>query len=334
MDRHVTSRSKCRNDASDPEKHLWPAAFALLSDRSVVGERYNMNTYQRFAVLVIGLTQIALNGCAERLNQFNTFAQAGTTYVTASQSVIQAAGTATVNTDSALLMKYRSDLDETQRRERVTKSDTLLKERLHVLQLISAHGKLLQQYFEALASLSDPKATNTVGTAAQGVYDSLAKISPELKNARMGGTSVSSFIPTVISPIVATFKAHALNEELKARASAIVNEIALQEAAFSAIAAELKTDAQVQQNLKETDSIDEFVAGASLPTDWAAQRLAILSAPPAVASADAASKAAAQLRSAFSALVENRPDSTGFTSLMNDVSNMLTITQSIQGAVE
>ena len=275
-----------------------------------------------------------LTGCAARLNQFNTFAQAGITYVTASQSVIQAAGTASVNTDSALLIKYRPELSEAQRRERVTQSDTLLKQRLNVLQLISAHGRLLQAYFQVLASLSDPKAPDSVGTAAQGVYNSLAKLSPSLKNVTIGGTTVSSFIPTVTAPIVAVFKAHALNEELKARSGAIANEIALQEGAFNAIEAELKTDAQEQQNLSETDSIAQFASTNPLPAEWASQRLTLLTTSPSVGAADAASKAAAHLRSTFTAIVENRLDSADFASLMSDISNMLTLTQSIEGALK
>lgn len=281
--------------------------------------------------LAIGIA-LALSGCAARLNQFHTFAQAGITYVTASQGVIQAAGTASVNTDSALLIKYRPDLSESQRRARVTQSDGLLKQRLNVLQLISAHGRLLQAYFQALASLSDTKAPNSVGTAAQGLYDKLATLSPALKNAAIGGTSVSNFIPKVTEPIVATFKAHALNEELHARSVAIANEVALEQAAFDAIDNELKTDAQEQQNLSETDNIAQYASSSPLPVGWASQRLAILSPAPSVAAADAASKAAAQLRNAFVAVVENRLDNADFTALMSDISNMLTLAKSIQSA--
>jgi len=289
----------------------------------------------RCGLLLLGLVLIdALAGCAARLNQFHTFAQAGVAYVAASQSVTQTAGAAAVNTDSALLTKYRPDLDQAQRRARVIQSNTLLKQRLHVLELINTHGKLLETYFEAVAALSDPKASNSVGTAAEGVYAALSKISPALKDAKMGATSVSSFIPIVTAPVVATFKAHALNQELKARSSAVVNELALQEAAFTAIEAELKTDIQEQQNFQETESIDQFVAAGPLPVGWANQRLTILSTPASVAAADAASKAAAQLRRTFTALVENRIDDAGFASLTSDISNMLTIAQGIQGALK
>lgn len=295
------------------------------------------NLLIRASGLGLGMLLVAaglIGGCAARLNQFNTFAQAGSMYVTASQSVIQASGTAAVNADSALLIKVRPDLDPTQRRKRISDSNNLLKQRLQVLDLISAHGKLLRAYFDALAALADPKAPNSVGSSAKGVYDSLAKMSPTLKNAKMGDTSVSSFIPTVTAPIVATFKAHALNEELKARAPAISNELALQEAAFSAIEAELRTDMTEQQNLLEVDSVDQFVSSAPLPSQWPDQRLVALSTPPPVASADAAAKAAAHLRSTFKALVENQIDNAGFESLTSDISNMLTIAQTVQTAMK
>jgi hypothetical protein len=287
----------------------------------------------RSARLTVALLTISsfLTGCAtRRLTQFNTFAQAGITYTAASQTVVTDAGNAVVNTDSALLIKFRPDLSEAQRRTRVTQSDELLKQRLSVLQLISAHGRVLQAYFTALAALSNPKATNSVGTAAQGVYDSFAKISPALAGAKIGSTSVSSFIPQVTAPIVAMFKAQALDKELHARSKSIADELALQEAAFSAIASEFKTDAQVLQNIHETENIDQFAAAAALPSDWAAARLPLLSTPVTVASADAAAKAAAQLRKAFSALVEDKLDSAGFTLLLGDISNILTIAKGLK----
>jgi len=288
---------------------------------------------QRFIAVLAVLAFFALSGCTTaRLTHFNTFAQAGTMYVTASQTVIQNAGTAAINTDSALLTKERPDLDQQKRQNTVNQSNARLKERLQILQLISTHGQLLQEYFQALASLSDTKAKDSVGTAAQNVFNSLAKISPTLENAKVGAKSVSSLIPAITDPIVATFKVHALNEELKTRSKAITKELALQEAAFNLIKEELKTDTQEQQNLNETESIQQYAASAPLPADWANRRLILLSTPPSVASADAASKAAAKLRTTFAALVENRFDSGDFASLMTDISNMLTIAQGIEGS--
>ena len=126
------------------------------------------------------------------------------------------------------------------------------------------------------------------------------------------------------------FKAQALDKELHARSKSIVDELALQEAAFSAIASEFKTDAQVLQNIHETENIDQFASAAALPSGWAAERLPLLSTPVTVASADAAAKAAAQLCKAFTALVEDKLDSAGFTLLLGDVSNILTIAKGLK----
>jgi hypothetical protein len=278
---------------------------------------------------------ICLTACAtRRLTQFNTFAQAGITYTTASQGVVTAAGTAAVNADSALLIHSRPSLNEDARRTTINKSDAKLKERLQLLQLINTHGKVLAAYFTALASLSDPKATDTVGTAAQSAYDSFSKISPDLKNAKLGSTSVSSFIPKVVAPIVAAFKVHALDAELKQRATAIADEIALQQAAFSAITSEFKTDLQEAQNLHEVDNINLFVSPKDLPTDWAAERLSLLSTPVTIAQADAASKAADQMGKAWADLVANKLDNNGLTLLMGDISNILSIAQTIEKAAD
>ena len=281
-----------------------------------------------FAIAILVCTV----GCAAaRTNHFNTFAEAGKMYVTASQTVIKDAGTAAVETDTQFLVAHRSDMDPQQRRSTLTQSDTLLRQRLELLRLVSVHAELLQQYFEALSALSDPKTGGSLGTAAQSCFDSIKGMSPKLKEGKIGGMDVSSFMPAVTAPVVAEFKARALNEELHARSEAMTRELALQQAAFSLIAQELKTDTQEQLNFKQTKSINEYVANAPLPGDWASDREAILSTPTTVASAEAAAKAAAQLRKAFTALVENRPESGNLSALMSDISNVITMAQGIQG---
>jgi hypothetical protein len=196
--------------------------------------------------------------------------------------------------------------------------------------MVSVHAELLQQYFQALAELADPKTGNSAATAADDCYKAIAGMRPKLKEARTGGLSVSDFLPAVAAPVVAEFKVHALNQELHARSEAITKELALQQAAFDLIVQELKTDTQEQRNLKETTNVNEYAANAPLPPGWASQRAAILSTPASVAAAEAASKAAAQLRQAFTALVENRPDSGDLAALMGDISHVITVAQGIQ----
>lgn len=284
-----------------------------------------MQTTMRHIALAPALIlSISGIGCATaRLTQFNTFAQAGITYVTATQAVIQAAGAASVDEDTALLVRARASENPERRKARLTTSNALLRERLQVLSLINEHGTLLQSYFEALAALSDPKAADSVGAAAQSIYNSLSAVSTNLKNAKIGGTSVASFIPQVTAPIVAVYKVKALQKELGLRSKAIAEELALQNAAFSAIEAELKVDTQVQQNLLEDDNINQFANATTLPSTWGIQRAALLSPPVSIAAIDAASKAAAQLQNAFAALVENRLDSLSFSSLISQMSNLI-----------
>ncbi len=270
-------------------------------------------------------------GCATtRLNDFNNLSTAGAAYVTATQAVLDSAATSAVSADSAILIAARPTLKETARQTRLKTSNNLLKQRLTLLSALSAHGKLLQQYFEAIGALSDPNATDTVATAAQSAYKSLSEISMSIKNAKVGATGMSTFIKDVADPVVATFKVRRLDTELKTRSSAIAREIALEQAAFAAISSDVKTDLQVQQNLAMEAVLDQYDSAAALPNDWASARLANLKTPTPVAALDAAAAAATKLQQAFSAVVGNRLDAAGFASLMSDTSNLLTIAGTIE----
>lgn len=291
----------------------------------------------KFSRLYILATVLAvfLTGCASaRLNQFSTFAQAGITYVNASQTLLTEAGKTSINADSALLISTRPNLSTDQRLTNVGINNTLMQQRIEILGKIGRHGRLLGQYFQALSALADPKAGGSVGTAAQSAFNSIAKLSPDIKSAKIGGTSVADFIPLVAKPIVAAYKVQALDNELKARGESIAQEIALQQAAFQAIAKELSTDARVIRNLQESATNNQYASASSLPSDWAAQRIPLMSPPPPVAASNAAADAADQLGKAWQALLANKLDGNGFNLLMTDISNLLTIAQTVENAVK
>ncbi len=277
---------------------------------------------------------LTLAACATaRLNQFSDLAQTGTAYVGATQSVIQAAGVAAINADSALLLNARPDLTPSERRARIMRSDELLTERLHVLELLSAHGKVLQEYFQALGALADPKAPDSVGRAAKGLYDSLTKVSPTLRSAKLGTATVSDFIETASAPIVAAFRARALTSELKARSAAIANEIALEQAAFAALSSELQTDTQLQRTIQETALINAFSNAPTLPPTWASERLMTLMTSSSISAIGAAEAAAGKLQEAFVAAVEGRLDASGVASLMSDISNVHSLTKTVEATI-
>src|SRR5207244_10665238 len=93
------------------------------------------------------------------------------------------------------------------------------------------------------------KAPATLGTAAQGVFDSIGGLSPAIKSASLGGVKIGDHIPQATSFVVQVVKAKALENELKARSKAIERELALQEAAYTVITSTLETDLDLEANL-------------------------------------------------------------------------------------
>ncbi len=255
------------------------------------------------ALILAGLLQI-MSGCAAaRLTQFHNFAQAGTAYTKASQAVLDEAGTAAIEADSLIAQKGRDGLrTPEERRQYINENNQELRKRLALLGDIGRHGRLLQSYFETLAALADPKAPATLGTAAQGVFDSIGGLSPAIKNASLGSKGIE-------------------------------REIALQEAAFTVITSTLETDLTVQLQLEETDEVIEpFAVAKELPKSWSARREEILRARVAAASSRSAQEAAAKLRESFVALVENRLSEPSIAEIIAAINSMLNSLEAIKKA--
>ncbi len=286
------------------------------------------------ALFLAGSLQITSGCAAARLTQFHNFAQAGTAYVKASQAVLDEAGTAAIEADSLIAQKGRDGLRTAdERRQFIIGDNQELRKRLVLLGDIGRHGRLLQSYFETLAALADPKAPATLGTAAQGVFDSIGGLSPAIKSASLGGVKIGDHIPQATNFVVQVFKAKALENELKARSKAIERELALQEAAFTVITSTLETDLAVQLQLEETEEVIEpFAAPKDLPKGWAARREEILRARVAAASSRAAQEAAAKLRESFVALVENRLSEPSIAGIIAAINSMLNSTEAIKKA--
>lgn len=284
-----------------------------------------------FALLLISL----MSGCAStRLTQFHNFSQAGTAYVKASQVVLDEAGTAAIDADSLISQQGRDGLKTAEeRRKSITTSDEELRKRLLILREIGHHERLLQSYFETLGALADSNAPSTLGTAAQGVFESISKLSPTIKNASLGGVKIENHIPQATSFIVQSFKVKALEKELKARSPAIEREIALEEAAFRVIADNLQTDLTVRLQLQESQKVIEpYASPGALPPSWPQQRNEILQASVAAQSAQTAAEAAAKLRESFVALVENRLSEPSISQVIMAINSMLDLVQQIQKA--
>jgi len=289
----------------------------------------SVHTTKRIVALSLLLS---LQGCVSaRLAQFSGFSQAGVAYVKASGTFIDEAGSAAIRGDSALLLKARPDLPQTERRAHVSTANNLLAQRLLLLRQIKRHGQLLQEYFEVMGSMADSKAPESLGAAAQGVYDSLAKLSPSLKNARIGASTVSDFIPAVVPIVVAPLKARTLEKELRERGSLIERELALQVAMLTVLSQEIKTDLTIELNTQMTQEVvNPYASADEVPNDWAARREEILSASVASQSAGAAAQAADELRLSFQKLVANEFDSAALTSLIADINSILDLAEKIK----
>src|SRR6266403_3314397 len=239
-----------------------------------------------------------------------------------------------IEADSLIAQKGRDGLRTAdQRRQFIIGDNQELRKRLVLLGDIGRHGRLLQSYFETLAALADPKAPETLGTAAQGVFDSIGALSPAIKNASLGGVKIGDRIPQATNFVVQVFKAKALENELKARSKDIEREIALQEAAFTVITSTLETDLTVQLQLEETEEVSAPFAGAKkLRKNWPARREEILRARVAVASSRAAQEAAAKLRESFVALVENRLSEPSIAGIIAAINSMLNSIEAIRKA--
>jgi hypothetical protein len=225
------------------------------------------------------LCAVVATGCASaRVTQFHAFAEAGRAYVKASQVVLDEAGSAAIDTDSVVALRGREALDGNERRKHLLEQDKLLNERLLLLRQIGRHALLLGSYFEALQALADSDAPEAAGTAAKGAFDSVAKLSPGIREASIGTIRVEPLIPPAITFIVGRLKLKALEQELTARSPAVERELALQEAALKAITSNLETDLLARLKSQQSEVVRLYAADGSLGDDWVQRRRQVLEA--------------------------------------------------------
>lgn len=283
---------------------------------------------------VLAVSAILLQSCATaRLAQFRGFSQAGTAYVKASDSFLDEAGLAAIRGDTAILLRARPQLNAQERQKQILTNNKLVKERLLVLMQIRTHGRLLRDYFEVIGAMADNKAPESLSSAAKGTYDSLARLSPILKSATIGNSSVSDALPPVVAMVVSSLKAKTLERELEERSSLIERELALQEAALSLLSQQIAVDLSVELNVAESQQVnDPYVSASDLPKEWSAKRQDVLDAVVASKSAGAAAQAAKKLRESFAKLVANQLDNASLAALIEEINAILDLTEKIKGS--
>jgi len=264
---------------------------------------------------------LILSGCdSERLTQFGSFASAGSQYVQALHKVIEQAGSAMIASDSATLLVARKQAG-TGDAGAVAKDDQLLEEYLGNLQKLDYHATLLGSYFEAITNLTNGKAAGSTASAATGLLDSINSLNPSIEKTTFAGKSVKDYVKSGTNLVVAHFEVKALTEQLQKSAPVIDQALALQEAAITAIADQMKASLNATLEVQESTAvIDPYVKGP--PPSWNSDRESFLRTKITIDDVDHAKSAISQLHTAFRQLVENRNASIDLTTVLNEISKM------------
>lgn len=307
-----------------------------VSVRKSCGTDLPVNLRKAPILVTLAIVSFIASSCAAmRMNQFKQFSQAGISYSGAVTDLLAASGAAAIDTDSMVLVKTRQPLSTAERSAAIIEHNKTLRERLAILGDLRRHARLLSSYFEVLGTLADSNAPSQVGTAAESVVQALGKLDTSIQNAKVGHTPVADFVGSVTQIAVAHFKAAALENELKKRAQTIERELDLQQAALSAVAQEMRVDLQAQiQQQESNDIVMPFVKDGPLPDAWSKERKEILQSQISLASVDAAADAAKKLKIAFVALAEGRFQLVDVTSVLSQISEVVTLIEKVQGKQE
>lgn len=279
------------------------------------------------AVLVLA------GGCAaQRLDQFATFAEAGSAYGEAADRLARAAGEAAIEADSAVLILGRDAWDAATRRDRYLQHTGALTAYLDVLGDLRRQVRLLQSYFAALSRLARSDAPAGIAGEAEAVFKRLQQISPRLRDARIQDTPVAKLVRPAVNFAVARFQHAALERELRARAPALERSLEIQRAALALVAQGLRDDLALLARQRQFTEVAAVYAGPrKLPAKWRRTRLELLSTRLDLAAAGQAQAAAAALHAAFVALVENKVRAEDFERLFADIHALLALVEQVAG---
>ena len=323
---------------SHPANHFsWCSFYSILNFRKL---------RPKSTILFLVFIAPLMTGCATntRISQFLQFAEAGNKYTAAAIELTNAAGSAAVNGDSAVLVISRKDMipkgkltpeknsELSDKFEKaLKKQNTEMLEYLELMGKIRLHLKLLQDYFNALSALASSNAPSGIGTAAQSAVDALGTLSPQIKNAKIGDMSVSQFTGVVVPIVVARFQQAALEKELRARAPVLERELDLQQAAVQAIVSFLQSNQKKYLGYYLYSEVYQpYISAADkLPANWIGSREELLTKTITSTAAESASEGAKNLKVAFVALAEDRLDLAPIQAIIREANELLALVEKI-----
>ena len=273
---------------------------------------------------------LALCGCdQERLDQYSTFATAGSLYVASFHQLTTQAGSAMIAVDSVVFIQEHSNVASDLAKhpkvysDKLTQHDKLLLQHLAVLKLLDAHATLLGSYFNAIAKLTDGKTATATSAGATDLLKAIDGMDNDISKCTLGGKTVSEYVTVGTSFVVAHFQVKALDDQLQSSAPIIERALELQEAAVAALSQEIKSSLGDALSAKEmSDVINPYLNPHDLPANWNTNREAYLRASMTLTTADSAQTAIKQLHNSFKQLVENKTGPVDLQTLVKGVTDM------------
>jgi len=294
-----------------------------------------MASVARVQGIVAVFVVAALSACSavDKVDKADNLASAGIAFADSVPAFIDESFVLTVTANSLVLKQARDDLTEKVRIGRLQENDQLLIERLRILRDLKRHALLLRSYFVALKAITWTDAASGITDETKNVVARLGELSPAIKGASIDGAPISDFIEPGVKLIVAVYQNAVLRRELDERGEAIERELALQQAALSAIRDQMIADSDVQVEIEIRNPIFEaFVGSGSLPGNWNNQRVAAFKKSIEFESYNIAAKAAGDLRKNWMAFAENRLDETVLLLLVQDVEALVQLAAKIKAA--
>ena len=213
-----------------------------------------VTNFHKTLVIVAIVTTFA-SGCRST-KEYKKFAEAGNNFVTATDTLLDAASDITINTTSERILSDRISCgefkagDEAAQKfiERYDKLSASDKQRLELIKELRKHNYFLQNYFNKLIELADSDSADETKTAVENIVSQLKESG--IKLVKLSSVKVDK-LPSVTKIVLDARIRGALRDELEKRKFTIYQEITLQEKVLKAISNSIENDMEILRNFQE-----------------------------------------------------------------------------------
>jgi hypothetical protein len=290
-----------------------------------------MKRYSPTRALCTPLVFAALAACAAPPPaEFGTVARSGAKFSESVPPLLNTALNDAISSNSTTLIMQHAEASEDARKTALLEANSAYRKRARIFADVGSHALLLRSYFVAMEALASTSSDSAIGSEASNLVNAMGTLAPAIGSFEIGGRPVSSIAGSVTPLIVAEFQSAALEEELRKNGDAVVRAIELQRAFLQAVASDLGSQLQAQQQEEEFESVVEpYVSSGPLPSDWAALRAAALEQSPSLGPLTAAVSAAESLKISFIAAAGGGASETLFAQLQSDVGRLAALVQAV-----